>query len=123
MDSMALRHLGWKTITYDEVTGKGASRIPFSAVDIGRATEYAAEDADCALSLHEALYEKIAADEKLKFVYEKIEMPALPVLFRHGAQRRAARCGEARRAKPRARQGNAGGRAEGLRGRRPAVQP
>jgi DNA polymerase-1 len=82
MDSMAMRHLGWKTITYDEVTGKGAARIPFSAVEIGRATEYAAEDADFALSAHGVLFGKIAADEKLKYVYEKIEMPAMPVLLR-----------------------------------------
>jgi DNA polymerase-1 len=82
MDSMALRHLGWKTITYDEVTGKGAARIPFSAVEIGRATEYAAEDADFALSVHSVLYARIAADEKLKFIYEKIELPAMPVLLR-----------------------------------------
>jgi DNA polymerase-1 len=82
MDSMALRHLGWKTITYDEVTGKGASRIPFSAVEIARATEYAAEDADFALSAHGVLFAKISADEKLRFVYERIEMPVLKVLFR-----------------------------------------
>ena len=82
MDSMALRHLGWKTITYDEVTGKGASRIPFSSVEIGRATEYAAEDADFALSVHAVLFGKISADEKLRFVYERIEMPAMPVLLR-----------------------------------------
>jgi DNA polymerase-1 len=82
LDNLAQRHLCWKNISYDEVTGKGASRISFASVDIARATEYAAEDADCALRLHEVLYEKIAAEEKLKFVYEKIEMPALPVLFR-----------------------------------------
>jgi DNA polymerase I len=82
LDNLSQRHLCWKNISYDEVTGKGASRISFEAVDIARATEYAAEDADCALSLHAALYEKIAADEKLKFVYEKIEMPALQVLLR-----------------------------------------
>ena len=82
LDSLAQRHLGWKTISYDDVTGKGAARIPFSAVDVQRATDYAAEDADCALAVHEALFPKIAADEKLKFVYQKIEMPALPVLLR-----------------------------------------
>ncbi|MGA8051177.1 MAG: DNA polymerase I [Burkholderiales bacterium] len=82
LDSLAQRHLGWKTISYDDVTGKGAARIPFSAVEVQRATEYAAEDADCALAVHEALFPKIAADEKLKFVYQKIEMPALPVLLR-----------------------------------------
>jgi DNA polymerase-1 len=80
--AMAMRHCGWTTIGYDEVTGKGAARIAFSAVDIARATEYSAGDADCALALHTILHAKIAADEKLKFVYEKIEMPVLPVLFR-----------------------------------------
>jgi len=82
MDSMAMRHLGWKTITYDEVTGKGAARIPFAAVDIERATEYAAEDADFALCAHGVLFAKISADDKLKTVYERIEMPVLPVLLR-----------------------------------------
>jgi DNA polymerase-1 len=82
LDSLAARHLGWKNVTYDEITGKGANRISFAAVDIARATEYAAEDADCALSLHSVLFKKIASDEKLKFVYERIEVPVMPVLFR-----------------------------------------
>ncbi|HSG75488.1 MAG TPA: DNA polymerase I [Burkholderiales bacterium] len=81
LDSLAQRHLGWKTIGYDEVTGKGAARIPFSAVSIERATEYAAEDADCALAVHAALYPRIAGEAKLKRVYETIEMPVLPVLL------------------------------------------
>ena len=79
--ALALRHCGWQTISYDDVTGKGASRIEFSGVDIARATEYAAEDADCTLAVHEVLFQKIERDEKLKFIYEKIELPALPVLF------------------------------------------
>ncbi|MDH5245644.1 MAG: DNA polymerase I, partial [Betaproteobacteria bacterium] len=82
LDTLAQRHLGWKTITYDEITGKGAGRISFAEVDIARATEYAAEDADCTLSVHSVLFEKISSDEKLKYVYEKIEMPAMPVLLR-----------------------------------------
>jgi len=82
LDSLAQRHLGWKTISYDDVTGKGAARIPFSAVDVQRATEYAAEDADCALAVHDVLFAKISADEKLRFVYERIELPVLPVLLR-----------------------------------------
>ncbi len=82
LDSLSQRHLGWKTISYDEVTGKGASRISFSAVEIGRATEYAAEDADCALAVHEALYPKISAQQRLREVYETIEMPVMPVLLR-----------------------------------------
>ncbi|MEX2199370.1 MAG: DNA polymerase I, partial [Burkholderiales bacterium] len=82
LDSLAQRHLGWKTITYDEVTGKGASRIEFSSVSVERATEYAAEDADCALAVHAVLYPKIAAQETLKRVYETIELPVMPVLLR-----------------------------------------
>jgi DNA polymerase I len=82
LDSLSQRHLGWKTIGYDEVTGKGASRIPFSAVSIERATEYAAEDADCALAVHETIYPRILAEEKLRRVYETIEMPVMPVLLR-----------------------------------------
>ena len=79
---LAQRHCGWQTLSYDDVTGKGAARIEFSAVEIGRATQYAAEDADCTLAVHDVLYPKIKQDEKLSFVYEKIEMPVLPVLFR-----------------------------------------
>ncbi len=82
LDALAQRCLGWQTISYDDVTGKGASRIEFSGVDIERATQYAAEDADCALAVHSVLYPKIAADEKLKRVYETIELPVLSVLFK-----------------------------------------
>ncbi len=82
LDSLARRYLGWETISYDDVTGKGASRIPFSGVEIARATEYAAEDADCTAAVHEVLFPKIAADEKLKYIYEQIELPVLPVLIR-----------------------------------------
>jgi DNA polymerase-1 len=82
LDSLSQRHLGWKTITYDEVTGKGAARIGFEAVSVERATEYAAEDADCALAVHEKLHAAIAAEDKLRRVYETIEMPVMPVLYR-----------------------------------------
>ena len=82
MDSLALRHLGEKTITYDEMTGKGAQRITFDQVDIVRATEYAAEDADITLRLHQALYPRIRADQKLAHIYERIEIPVREVLFR-----------------------------------------
>jgi DNA polymerase-1 len=81
LDSLSQRHLGWKTISYDEVTGKGAARIPFSSVSVERATEYAAEDADCALAVHGALYPRIAAEDTLRRVYETIEMPVMPVLL------------------------------------------
>ncbi len=82
LGSLAQRHCGWTLLGIDEITGKGASRIAPSAVDVARATEYAAPRADCALALHELLFKRIQADEKLKFVYGAIEMPVLPVLYR-----------------------------------------
>lgn len=81
MDSLALRHLGTKTIGYDEVTGKGASRISFDQVDIDRATRYAAEDADITLQLHQHLYPGITAEVKLDYVYRILEIPVLDILF------------------------------------------
>jgi DNA polymerase-1 len=82
MDSLAERHLGVKTITYDEMTGKGQKRISFDQVDLERATRYAAEDADITLRLHRSLHPRLAADEKLGFVYTSIELPTSAVLFR-----------------------------------------
>jgi len=82
MDSMALRHLGIATIKYDEVTGKGASRIGFDQVDIERAAEYAAEDADVTLRLHEALHPRLAEEARLEALYRDIEVPVMQILFR-----------------------------------------
>ena len=82
MDSLASRHLNVKTITYDDVTGKGANRINFEQVALDRATEYAAEDADITMRLHAALYPRIAADPKLDFIYAQLELPVREVLFR-----------------------------------------
>ena len=81
MDSLATRHLGAKTISFEEVAGKGASQISFDQVVIDTATEYSAEDSDVTLQLHGALYGQVSADEKLKFVYENIEMPTTHVLL------------------------------------------
>jgi DNA polymerase-1 len=79
---LAQRYCGWTTLSLDEVTGKGAGRIAFSAVEVTRATQYAAEKTDCALALHGLLFERIQNDEKLHFVYGSIELPVLPVLWR-----------------------------------------
>ena len=82
MDTLAQRVLGAKTISYDEVTGTGAKRIGFEQVEVGRASQYAAEDADITLQLHLGMYPRVCADERLKFVYESIEMPVREILFR-----------------------------------------
>ena len=81
MDSLATRHLDAKTISFEEVAGKGASQIGFEQVSIETATTYSAEDSDVTLQLHLAMYPQVAAEEKLKFVYEKIEMPTSRVLL------------------------------------------
>ncbi len=89
MDSLALKYLGHKTVKYDEVTGKGKSRINFSEVPLEQATPYAAEDADIALRLHQALWPRLAAEPKLKQLFEEIEIPLVPVLSRmerHGVR-------------------------------------
>ncbi len=80
MDSLAMRHLGTRTILYEEVAGKGASQISFSQVDLQRATEYSAEDADVTLQLHGVLWPRIQADEKLTHIYAGIEVPVSGVL-------------------------------------------
>ncbi|MDP4837842.1 MAG: DNA polymerase I [Burkholderiales bacterium] len=81
MDSLALRHLGLKTTTYDEVTGKGAARIPFSSVDLKVAKDYAAEDADITLRLHQHFWPLLEKESGLIGIYRDIELPAMEVLF------------------------------------------
>ena len=87
MDSLAMRHLGEKTIAYEDVCGKGVHQITFDQVNLETATQYAAEDADITLRLHHAMYPAIEADEKLLHIYREIEMPAmlaLAVMERNG---------------------------------------
>ena len=80
MDSLAERHLGMKTIRYEEVCGKGVHQIGFDQVDLKIATDYAAEDADITLRLHLELWPQIQESPGLLYVYENIEMPAMRVL-------------------------------------------
>ena len=82
LDSLALRRLDVKTLSYAEVTGKGASQIGFDQVSIERATEYAAENADIIVQLHRVQQPRVASDAGLDFVYSSIEMPTSEVLFR-----------------------------------------
>ena len=82
MGTLAERHLHLQTISYDDVTGKGAQRIGFEQVSVERATEYSAEDADVTMRLHQCLYPKVQAEPGLEYVYRSIEMPVREVLFR-----------------------------------------
>ncbi|HRH73037.1 MAG TPA: DNA polymerase I [Zoogloea sp.] len=81
MDSLASRHLGIKTLTYAEVCGKGAKQIGFGEVDLARATEYAAEDADITLRLHRNLSAQLAPEPALLALYRDVELPTARVLF------------------------------------------
>jgi DNA polymerase-1 len=82
MDSTALCYLGIRTITYEDVAGKGAKQLPFNQVPVDKAAEYAAEDADVALCLHHVLWSQLAAYPRLQKLYEELEQPLLPVLLR-----------------------------------------
>jgi DNA polymerase-1 len=82
MDSLAKRYLGYDTIKFEDVAGKGAKQIPFSEVAIDDATRYAAEDADITLRLHRVLTAKLAEIPALEKVYRTIEVPLVPVLAR-----------------------------------------
>ncbi|MFP5350748.1 MAG: DNA polymerase I, partial [Gammaproteobacteria bacterium] len=82
MDSLALKYLGYKTIKYDDVTGKGKSRINFCEVPVEQATTYAAEDADVTLRLHEHLWPRLNENPAAVRLFREIEMPLLPVLAR-----------------------------------------
>jgi DNA polymerase-1 len=81
LDDLAERHLGRTTIRYEEVCGKGASRIGFDEVALDRATEYAAEDAEVTLALHQALWPRLEKVPQLRNVYEAIEIPVSKILF------------------------------------------
>lgn len=81
MDALSERHLGFTPISFEEVAGKGAKQVTFNQVTVETAAEYAAEDADITLQLHQAIYPQIAADSKLDYIYRHIEMPSSQVLF------------------------------------------
>ena len=80
MGSLALKYLGQRVISFEEVAGKGAKQITFDHVPIEQAAEYAAEDAVVTLRLHEALMPRLEAEPKLREVYEDLELPLVPVL-------------------------------------------
>ncbi|HEY8857107.1 MAG TPA: DNA polymerase I, partial [Rugosibacter sp.] len=82
LGSLAARHCELKTLSYDDITGKGAARISFAQVDIHRATEYAAEDADVTWRVHQVLRPQLAAEPPLEALYRDMELPVAEVLFR-----------------------------------------
>ncbi len=82
MDSTAGKYLGVKSIQFEDVAGKGAKQIAFNQVNVERAAEYCASDADLTLRLHETLRRQLEAQPRLREVYATIEQPLAPVLYR-----------------------------------------
>ncbi len=82
MDSLALKYLGYKTLKYEDVAGKGKHQINFREVPLDTATAYAAEDADITFRLHEHLWPRLKETPTLVKLFDEIEMPLVPVLAR-----------------------------------------
>jgi len=82
MDSLALKYLGYKTLKYEEVAGKGKHQINFSEVPLDQATAYAAEDADVTFRLHQHLWPRLNEVPSLVKLFDEIEMPLVPVIAR-----------------------------------------
>ena len=79
LDTLANIHLNHKTITFKDLVGTGKKKITFEDVDLKKATEYAAEDADVTFRLYEHLKERMNK-EKLNNIYELFEVPLIKIL-------------------------------------------
>ncbi len=80
MDDLAKHYLNIDTIHFEDIAGKGAKQLSFDAVEVEKATEYAAEDADVTMRLHRTLWPRLSAEDSLRGVFEDIEMPLMHVL-------------------------------------------
>ena len=82
MDDLAKRYLGHQTISFEEIAGKGKGQLTFDQIPLEQAAEYAAEDADVTMKLHQVLWPKIEAEPSLRALFEQMELPLLQVLSR-----------------------------------------
>ncbi len=79
MDTLSELHLGHKTISYKDLVGSGKKQLTFDQVEIKKAAEYAAEDADVTFRLYK-LFKKNLISEKLENIYELFEKPLIEIL-------------------------------------------
>lgn len=87
MDSLALKYLGHSTISFEALAGKGAKQLTFNQIELEKAAEYAAEDADVTLRLHQTLWPQLEQNGALAKVLTDIELPLVNILStieRHG---------------------------------------
>jgi len=82
MDALASKYLDLKTVHFEEIAGKGAKQLTFNQIPLEQAADYAAEDADITLRLHEELWPLLKKEPTLVRVFEEIELPLLGVLSR-----------------------------------------
>lgn len=80
MDSLALKYLGYSTISFEDIAGKGSKQLCFNQISLEQAAPYAAEDADITLQLHEKLWPMLQQHVGLTKVFTDIEIPLIPVL-------------------------------------------
>ncbi|MYL22081.1 DNA polymerase I, partial [Halobacillus litoralis] len=82
MDSLALKYLGEKTTTFEEIAGKGAKQLTFNQIALEQAAPYACEDVDITLRLHATLRPQVEKEGALAEVLDSLELPLVPVLSR-----------------------------------------
>ncbi|WP_303817910.1 DNA polymerase I [Actinobacillus minor] len=82
MDDLADRYLGHKTIEFEAIAGKGKNQLTFDQIEISTAAEYAAEDADVTMKLHQVLWSQLAQEPALVRLFDEIELPLVSVLSR-----------------------------------------
>jgi DNA polymerase-1 len=82
LDTLSELYLGHKNIKFEDVAGKGAKQITFNQVPLDIALDYAAEDADMSLQLHQYFWPKLSELDKQRELYRSIEVPMLSVLSR-----------------------------------------
>ncbi|WP_440054415.1 DNA polymerase I [Pseudoalteromonas sp. T1lg65] len=82
MDSLALKYLGHKNISFEDIAGKGKKQLTFNQIELEKAAPYAAEDADITLRLHQHLWPLLTKEQTLQTVFNDIELPLLSVLSR-----------------------------------------
>ena len=82
LDDLALKYLGHETVHFEDIAGKGAKQVTFNQVVVDIAANYAAEDADISLQLHQALWPRLEEIPSLKSVFSEIELPLVSILSR-----------------------------------------
>ncbi|MEJ5175182.1 DNA polymerase I [Erwinia sp. MYb416] len=82
MDTLASRWLGHKTVSFEEIAGKGKNQLTFNQIALEQAAHYAAEDVDVTLRLHLKMWPELQKEQGPKEVFEQVEMPLVPVISR-----------------------------------------